>query len=323
MEQHHLLLDADRVRARPRGAASTRPSGAARSCRPPRVAGARIAARRAHEAGEQRALSIARRRGTRRATARRPRTAGPGASTPSTTPSGERARHPQAVPQAVDRLVVEGVHLACSSSPISPASAVPRSICTEWVVRSRGLGLAVSQIRTVRVRQVLDERSAARDVQRLRPAADREQRQPELPRAPRGGQLEAVDVRLRRAELPDAAARRSASGPRSGPPDRQMPDELIEQRRDRSPRRAPGAPPAARPPPRSRARTRRPAPAPSGPARPAACASTASLRRISEVVTPISGRRRGLRSRRAPTCPCRRRSGWSSRPARPRRARRA
>ena len=111
----------------------------------------------------------------------------------SIVPSGAHAVATQVLAELVDRLVVEGVDLrraGLEHARHARARGDPHG------VRGLGgeLGLAVAL-------DVLVQRAAAGDVERLRAAADAEQRHPHGVGGARQLELEAVELRLGRAEL--------------------------------------------------------------------------------------------------------------------------
>ena len=304
MEQHHLLLDADRVRARPRGADVHCAQSCCGSLMPPAArcaARAHAAAARTRPANSARLLGAAR-SGTRRATARRRTNGRPGASIALDHAVRRARRHPQAVAEVVDRLVVEGVHLAASASPISRAERGPRSISHRVRGADRpgsllavrryapsgapaGAGTSVPPRATFSAcvpRQIASSGMPSCQARRAAASSKRSM------------------IGLRRPKLPDAAARRRrpAPGPDRRTGTRRPADRAAARRASASSAGSTtGMPPAA-----SIARTYSTPSASSTCARLAlrrACL-TASLRRISEVVTPISGRPPATVSREHP-----------------------
>ena len=167
--------------------------------------GQRPAARGVDERAEQRELRRRRRSASRRATARRAGTGGSRSSIASIVPSGAHAVATRPSPSASHRLVVEGVDLRRAGRRAARAArerAAIRTACTGW----RGeLGLAVAL-------EVLVQRAAAGDVERLRAAADPEQRHPGGVGGARQLELEAVERGLGRAELPRGRGRRRRRG---------------------------------------------------------------------------------------------------------------
>ena len=123
----------------------------------------------------------------------------PSPSIPSTVPS-LRARHdPQAFADLVDRLVMEGVRAdrALAHDPVQPRARLDLDL-VRGLGRRRGLAVA---------RDVLVQRPAAGDVERLGAAADGEDRQAALEGEPDQAQLEGVEARLGRPELDVALGR--------------------------------------------------------------------------------------------------------------------
>ena len=130
--------------------------------------------------------------------------AGPRSPRPCRRRRGRAIRSPP--PSAVDRLVVEGVDRDACPAPIRPRQ--PRAGQHLDLVGRPGAGLALAV-----ARQVLVQRAAAGDVERLRAAADAQQRHPALDRRAGERELEGVQRRLGRPELARGArARRRPRG---------------------------------------------------------------------------------------------------------------
>ena len=110
----------------------------------------------------------------------------------STVPSGAQAVATQALAERVDRLVVEGVDLGRAGAEHARGERAGGDAHRVRGLR-RELGLAV-------VLDVLVQRAAARDVERLRAAADAEQRHARGVGGARELELEAVERGLGRAE---------------------------------------------------------------------------------------------------------------------------
>ena len=117
---------------------------------------------------------------------------------------GRPGHGPQPASEAVDRLVVERVHPALAPAHQAGEQAARGDLDGVRDTVARG-ALAVLQRGAGPVGQVLVQRPAARDVQRLEPAADGEDRDPARIGAPRDLQLEEVQLGLHRAELRVAA----------------------------------------------------------------------------------------------------------------------
>ena len=100
-----------------------------------------------------------------------------GASIASITPSADARDRAQPATEPVDRLVVEGVDLARSRAEHAARARCRRSISTSCVTLVAGLASGGARPSPATVGQVLVQRPAARDVQGLRAAADREDRQ--------------------------------------------------------------------------------------------------------------------------------------------------
>ena len=106
---------------------------------------------------------------------------------------------PQAVTENVDRLVMKRVHadVGAAERRRDEAVALERDVVRR---HARGAQLAVHDVRRALARQVLHERAPARDVEHLQPAADGEHRQVTRLGGAHERDLEAVEVRLGRAE---------------------------------------------------------------------------------------------------------------------------
>ena len=115
------------------------------------------------------------------------------ASIPSTVPSGAHATARRPSPSRSTAWWWKEFTRS-ASAPTARASSEPGSTATSCVTVQPGCGLAV-------VGQVLEERAAARDVERLGAAADAEDRQAGGVGVARDRQLEGVQVGLDRAEL--------------------------------------------------------------------------------------------------------------------------
>ncbi len=173
-----------------------------------------------------------------------------GSSTASIVPSPAQAVATRSRAQPVDRLVVERVD-------VGRLGADRRRQQAAGLDRDRWERLAAGRLLAMRHRllvarlvvgQVLDQRPAADDVERLRAPADRQHRDPRAVGGARDRQLEAVEVGLGRAEM---LVRLLAVGPRMeiGPAGEADPRELVEQRLDQRRSRSggitTGRPPAA------------------------------------------------------------------------------
>ena len=108
-------------------------------------------------------------------------------------PVGRPGDRPQAVAEPLDGLVVEGVHAQRAGAD---GAREQRAGFDRHVVRDGPAGLRLAV-----VGHVLEERAAARDVERLGAAADAEDRQAAGVGMARDRQLEGVHVGLHRAEL--------------------------------------------------------------------------------------------------------------------------
>ena len=116
-------------------------------------------------------------------------------------PVGRPGDGDEAVAEPVHGLVVERVDVDPAAPRISAPTSLPGSISTSWVGCVARPPLAVARSAPVCVGEVLVQRAAAGDVESLGAAADRQDRHPA--RVGRAGdrQLEAVEVGLGRPEL--------------------------------------------------------------------------------------------------------------------------
>ena len=137
--------------------------------------------------------------------------------------------------------------------------------------------------------QVLVQRPAAGDVERLRAAADAEDRQPSGVGDPRHLELEQVQRRLHRPEVGRRRRRRRRSGRGPGRPTGRRPCSGASSEGTASARQRRQDDRARRPRARARARTACRAPSRAGAARPPGSGCVRSARRTSEVVTPTRG----------------------------------
>ena len=178
---------------------------------------------------------------------------------------------PQAAAEPVDGLVVERVDLERRSAPTISASREPGSIRTACVGIRPGRGLAVLDGAVGDVRQMLVQRAAARDVERLAAAADAEDRDAERVGLAGDRELEGVERRLDRTRGWGRGRRRRRPGRgRARRTGRRRRAGRRAGRRRRSP--AAAARPAGRRPARPRARRRCRAPSPAAAGRPRAAA---------------------------------------------------
>ena len=240
-----------------------------RAAAPPRRR-ARRTARACRGRGRPASRRATARRGT--APARRPRSPRSRRRAPTRPPAGRgRAGRPP------------GGGTSSRRAPPAPTIAASRDRLDPHGVRRLAAGRRLAVVdRAVRdVGQVLVQRPAAGDVERLAAAADAEHREPARVGLARDRDLERVERGLDRPELAGAARRRRPAGSRSGPPDRQTPASRSTSGAIALARPAAAARPAARRP-LDRARVRR-CRAPSRPAagRPRAaggCAAAAASR---------------------------------------------
>ena len=172
-------------------------------------------------------VGVVARRCPRGATARR-RPSAPGSSTASIVPSSAQPGDDEAVAEAVDRLVVDGV--------------ADRARRGRWRRRRRRPGVeAHGVVDEAVVVDVLDERAAEGHVEHLVAAADGEQRQAELDGRAGDGEVERVVVGVDAVTARvDVARRRSGAGRRRDRPGRHTPSkrasvarQVVERRVDR------------------------------------------------------------------------------------------
>ena len=220
---------------------------------------------------------------------------------PSTVPSGAHATARRPVAEPVDGLVVEGVHAAARRCRRIDDSREPGSTRTACVSSQPGAVWRCSTEWSVIAGRCWCSVPAARHVERLRAAADAEDRQAGGVGEARDLELEDVQRAARPARGPATARRRRRSG--------RGPGRRTGRRRAAAPaaraRRRPAAAAGrsgSRPRARARARTACRAPSRAGAARPRAAAACRSARRTSEVVTPDQGSARPSR-RRLPGAP--------------------
>ena len=254
----------------------------------------------------------ARPRGSRRATGRRGRTR---ARAPRSPPPRRRATIATASTPRPSRpigLVVEGIHVDPRLAERARGEAGRGQLhAVGHLVPGRRL--AVLHGSAGAVGQVLDQRAAGGHVQHLH-ARGRWPGRARRARWPRGS----GPARTRRGPAPwaparDVAPRRRWTDAGPGPPERQMPCRLIDKRRDR-PRAASAGSPAGSPPADSIARMyASPSAISLRGGSPCGVCSTRWATRISDVVTPMSGR--SLMT--SPKCPFLLRSGSCSPRARP------
>ena len=194
VEQHDLLLDA-RPSTAPRARRdSSRPSAPRGSCRAHLPRSARQASASVDQLAEQRAVlgAVDERLGVPlHAEVER----GPSLSRPSTIPSGAHATARSPRPSRSAAWWWKELTSA-SVTPITRASREPGSIRTEWVV-TRPRAVWRCSIAPSVGRDVLVQRAAARDVERLHAAADAEHRHPARVGELRERELVAVERRAR------------------------------------------------------------------------------------------------------------------------------